>query len=334
MSPRGRKINSRLLLVLLSGSLLAAILVRVFVVSAGTELLEARSRTPVLGTFATYIIITDSAETASILSSMDSLARYLDKELGTFGDGELSALNMSGYTLLHELSPDLQYLLNRSLFISSITDSLFDPAMGALVNTWGFPQNPRLPDSSELCGALNNSGLKNVNISEDTIVLREGTRLDFGAIAKGYIADRVYSYSRAAGARAALVEIGGEIRCGGDTGRIWRVAVRNPREEGILEMIELENGAVATSGDYESYFFADGVRLCHILDPSSGYPERGTASATVVSEDAATGDALATAICVGGIKTAEGIPDSLFDLIIVVSEDENGEITQWRRGSI
>ena len=334
MSPAGKKLNSPLLLVLLLGSLLAAILVRVFATSESNDLREAQRRTPVLGTFATYIIITDSANANPILSSMDSLARYLDDELGTFGTGELSDLNRSGYTLVHELSPDLLYLLKKSLFISSITDSLFDPAMGALVNAWGFPLDPQIPDSSELSDALDISGLKNLHISGDTLVLRRGTRLDFGAIAKGYIADRVYSHSRRAGARAALVEIGGEIRCGGDIGRIWRVAVRNPREEGILEMIEIENGAVATSGDYETYFFAGGVRLCHIIDPRTGYPERGTASATVVSEDAATGDALATAICVGGIQTAESIPDSLFDLIIVISEDETGEITEWRKGSI
>ncbi len=335
MTPARKKLNSHIILTLLLGSLTAALLVRAIFISAD-ELLEIKSKTPVLGTFATYIVIAESEAAGTILSSMDSLARYLDNELGVFGDGELSGLNMRGYALIPELSSDMKYLLEKSLFISSVTDSLFDPAMGVLVNVWGFPNDPHFPDSTEIDSALALSGLKNVSISGDTLYLSSGTLLDFGAIAKGYTADRIYSHSRSLGARAAMVEIGGEIRCGGDTetGRLWRLAVRNPRGEDILEMIEIENGAVATSGDYESYFFDNGVRFCHILDPRTGYPEFGAASVTVVSDDAATADALATAICVGGIDTAANIPDSLFSLIIVIKEDQNGEIAEWRRGSV
>ena len=335
MKPVRKKFNSAFLLTLLMGSLAAALLVRVFRAD-NPELLEMKNRTPVLGTFATYIVIADSETAGVILSSMDSLARYLDNELGVYGTGELSDLNMRGYGLIPDLSSDLFYLLENSLFISSITDSLFDPAMGVLVNTWGFQSDPHLPDSVDIDRALASSGLKNVRISGDTLLLSSGTLLDFGAIAKGYTADRIYSLAREMGASAALVEIGGEIRCGGDpeTARLWRLAVRNPRGDNIMEMMEIENGAVATSGDYENYFFDKGLRFCHILDPRTGYPESGVASATVVCGNAAFGDALATAVSVGGIDTAENLPDSLFSLIIIVTEDENGEVTEWRRGSI
>lgn len=328
-----KKINSGFLLILLLGSLASALLVRAFF-TGSDQLQEMQKITPVLGTFATYIVVAESETAGPILSSMDSLARHLDNELGVFGKGELSNINMRGYALMEELSSDLSYLLDRSLLISSVTDSLFDPAMGVLVNVWGFPHDPHLPDSTEIIRAVGLSGLKNIRISGDTLLLIDGALLDFGAIAKGYAVDRIYSHSRSIGASAALVEIGGEIRCGGDTGRIWRLAVRNPRGEEIIEMIEIENGAVATSGDYESYIFDNGVRLCHILDPRTGYPESGVASVTVVSDDAASADALATAVSVGGIDIAESIPDSLFRLIIVITEDENGEITEWRRGSI
>ncbi len=335
MKPVRKKINSGYLLIILLGSLATAVLIRVFV-AGSDKFLEMKNRTPVLGTFATYIVIAEKDTAGLILSSMDSLARYLDNELGVYGNGELSDLNMRGYALIPELSSDLKYLLEKSLFISSITDSLFDPAMGVLVNTWGFPSDPHLPDSADIDIALSASGLSNVRISGDTLLLSSGTLLDFGAIAKGYTADRIYNHAREMGARAALVEIGGEIRCGGDpeTDRLWKLAVRNPRGDNIMEMIEIDNGAVATSGDYESYFFDNGIRFCHILDPRTGYPESGVASVTVICGNAALGDALATAVSVGGKDTAENIPDSLFSLIIVVMEDENGEITEWRRGSI
>ena len=335
MKPSRKKFNSGILLILLIGSLASALLVRVFC-AGSIKLVEMRNRTPVLGTFATYIVIAESETAGLILSSMDSLARHLDNELGIYGTGELSDLNMRGYALLPELSSDLIYLLENSLFIASITDSLFDPAMGVLVNTWGFPSDPHLPDSADIDRALASSGLKNVRISGDTLLLCSGTLLDFGAIAKGYTADRIYILAREMGAKAALVEIGGEIRCGGDpeTARLWRLAVRNPRGDDIMEMIEIENGAVATSGDYETYFFEGGTRFCHILDPRTGYPESGVASVTVICANAALADAFATAVSVGGKDTAADIPDSLFSLIIVLSEDENGEVTEWRRGSI
>ena len=330
-----RKLNSGFLLILLIGSLAAALLVRVFLLGT-TELLEMKNRTPVLGTFATYIVIAETETAGLILSSMDSLARHLDNELGVFGSGELSDLNMRGYALLSELSSDIIYLLENSFFIASITDSLFDPAMGVLVDLWGFPSDPHLPDSTDIDAALARSGLSNVRISGDTLLLRSGALLDFGAIAKGYTADRIYTLAREMGASAVLVEIGGEIRCGGDpeTARLWRLAVRNPRGEDIMEMIEVENGAVATSGDYENYFFSNGNRFCHILDPRTGYPEAGLTFITDVLANAAFGDALATAVSVGGIDIAADIPDSLFSLIIVVIEDENGEVTEWRRGSL
>jgi thiamine biosynthesis lipoprotein len=167
----------------------------------------------------------------------------------------------------------------------------------------------------------------------DSLLLVRGVILDLGAVAKGYVCDRIYSRARELGARAVLVEIGGEIRCGGDpeAGRTWRLAIRDPRGEGTMETMEMDSGAMATSGDYESYFRQDGSRYCHILDPRTGYPETGIASVTVVSGRASVADALATAIAVGGIPAAESVPDSLFTLIIVITEDGNGSTEQWRR---
>lgn len=296
---------------------------------------EFTRRTPVLGTFATYTVIADTGRAAALLSSMDSLARHLDCELGVFGTGELSRINTRGSALIPAMSGDMRRLLVLSLEISALTDSLFDPAMGNLTGAWGFPASPAMPGSLAVESALALSGLHRVRISGDSLLLDEGTLLDFGAVAKGFVVDRVYEHARELGASAVLVEIGGEIRCGGDAaaGRTWRLAVRDPRGEGMLEVMEMDSGAMATSGDYESFFLHRGRRYCHILDPRTGYPESGTASVTVVSRRASVADALATAVAVGGVALAENLPDSLFSLIIVISEDEDGTVTEWRRSS-
>lgn len=328
--PLKGKLNAASVTVLLLSTLMAAMAVRHL--TGSPRLAEVKRTTPVLGTFATYIVIAEEDRTSTILNSMDSLAGYLDNELGTFGGGELFRINDEGSASLEDMSPDIRFLLKRSLLIAQITDSLFDPAMGVLVSTWGFPHHPRVPDSGSVDSALALSGLSNVHYTEDSLVLSDGTLLDMGAIAKGYVADRVFEIAMDKGAGAALVEIGGEIRCGGsEAERTWRLAVRDPREDSILEVLELENGAVATSGDYESRFFQQGRRYCHILDPRDGYPETGVASVTVVSDNATDCDALATAIAVGGTETAEAIPDSLFSIILVLTEDSTGEITEWRR---
>jgi FAD:protein FMN transferase len=312
-------------------SLLAAICIRLL--SGDVPMEEVRRRTPVLGTFATYIVVAEEGCGQTALNSMDSLARHLDTELGVFGSGEVSSINARGLAILSQTSSDFRRLLEISLFAASVTDSLFDPVMGRLVRTWGFPESPALPDSHDLYDALAHTGLKGLHISGDTLRLEPGFLLDFGAVAKGYACDRIYELAIARGAGAALVEIGGEIRCGGsgELNRIWRLAIRDPRGDGTMELLEMERGALATSGDYESYFMHQGRRFCHILDPRTGYPQEVTASVTVSSEDAAMGDALATAISVGGIPLASTIPDSLFDLIIIVYETEEGGTVQWRR---
>jgi len=333
LTPSCRGIRPRTVVLLLMLSLLAAVAVRSVIRPGSPVLVEVRRRTPVLGTYATYIVVADSGSAERILASMDSLARILDDQLGIFGTGELSRINSTGRAHMPDLSADMAYLLETSLLISQVTDSLFDPAMGALVSLWGFPNQPFLPDSSEVDSALAVSGLAHLRIAGDTLYLDEGTLLDLGAVAKGYVSDRIYSLARRSGAAAVLVEIGGEIRCGGDpsVGRTWRLAVRDPRGEGTLEIMEMDSGAMATSGDYESFFLQDGRRYCHILDPRTGYPETGTASVTVVSRRASIADALATAISVGGVTLADTVPDSLFTLMIVITEDETGMIHQWRR---
>ena len=334
--PRSRKLSPYVLMVVLLLTILIAVLVRAIFAQNQPELVELRRRTPVLGTYATYAVIAQEESAAHILGAMDSLAGHLDHELGVFSQGEVSLLNSRGYACTSEMSIDLQHLLEVSFLIASVTDSLFDPSIGALVNVWGFPHDPHIPDSISIENALSISGLENLTISADTIRLNSGTLLDFGAIAKGYTADRVYDLAVERGANAVLVEIGGEIRCGGDpeTGRIWRLAVRNPRLDEIQEMIMLENGAVATSGDYESCIFENGCRFCHILDPRTGYPQTGVASVTVVAERSMIADALATAIAVGGTDIASSVPDSLFSLIIIIMEDEGGNLTEWRRGEV
>jgi FAD:protein FMN transferase len=297
-------------LVLILLTLLAASTVFRLVTARDHERLEERSRrSAVLGTFATYIVIAPEGEAERLLNSMDSLALHLDRELGCFGPvGEVFRLNDAGWALRSGMSDHLGNVIDMSLETAALTDSLFDPTLGAIVRLWDFSGNPAVPSVSALDSALVSSGLARLSIHGDSILLAPGMSIDLGAVAPGYASDAIFELAIARGARAALVEIGGEVRCGGDpdVDRAWRVAVRNPRGDGVLDVLEMGRGAVATSGDYESCFYdSTGARLCHILDPRTGMPERGVASATVMAGECGPADALATAICVGGLPRGE-----------------------------
>jgi thiamine biosynthesis lipoprotein len=279
-----------------------------------------------LGSYAGLTIVSNSeSEASAIVDSLESLIDRLESEASVFGDGPVARLNRQG--ALELPTGDSGSILLDLLLLSSeavpYTEGCFDPAIGNLVEVWGFPYHPDLPDSSGISGALRSCGWEHVSLGDDSIFLLDGCSLDFGAVAKGAIVDSAYSRALELGALAALVEIGGEIRCGSSDSfdRTWRIAIRHPRGDGYLEILELPNGAVATSGDYESFFELAGARYCHILDPKTGWPEQGVASATVVCRDAATADLLATAICVGGEDLAISLPDSLFDLIVIMLVD-------------
>ncbi len=328
-----RRVGSLTVLALLATSLALAVLVALLD-NAGTHRLEeVRGSYSVMGTFASYIVVAGEGEGGAILLSMDSLVRHLDRELGFSGGGDVTRLNEAGGAALDSLSPHTVAVLGTAMEAALLTDSLFDPVLGALVEAWGFREAPAVPGDSALARAAALSGLDLLSITQDSLLLATGASLDLGAVAKGYAADAAYSLARERGALAALVEIGGEVRCGGSpsAGRVWTVAVRDPGEGEPLEVLRMDSGAVATSGSYEQWFESGGVRYCHLLDPRTGMPEVDVTSVTVVSGRTDMADALATAIAIGGAQTAESLPDSVCSLVIVLREGGNGETTEWRR---
>ncbi len=137
----------------------------------------------------------------------------------------------------------------------------------------------------------------------------EGMRLDLGAIAKGFGVDRAAEALLAQGAKNALVDLGGELRLlgakPGDPASPWTAGIRDPRGTGILERLDLENAAVATSGGYERFFMYNGERYTHIIDPRTGLPlkdgQGSVAGVTVIHPDSClAADALATTLTVLG----------------------------------
>jgi FAD:protein FMN transferase len=164
----------------------------------------------------------------------------------------------------------------------------FDLTSGVLRGAWDFGRcDPQLPDKASLAAAKALIGWADVEWSERSIRLpRAGMEIDFGGIGKEYAADRMATICVEHGIAHGLVNLGGDVRAIGTQpgGAPWRVGIRHPREDGkAVAYVDLADGAVATSGDYERFFELDGRRYCHILDPRTGMPVAHWQSVSVVA---------------------------------------------------
>ena len=195
-------------------------------------------------------------------------------------------------------------VLKTGIEFSRATGGSFDPTLGAVKLLYPFgEENPVPPDDNSIKEAMENSGYQKVRIEGTRVKKPKGLMFDLGGILKGYGVDRAAEMLRRRGYSDFLVNGGGNIRASGTNlqGIPWRIGVENPRaKDRVIGIITLSNQAVATSGDYQRYFFYDKVRYHHVLNPATGKPAQGAILATVVAPDAITADALSTAALVKG----------------------------------
>lgn len=198
------------------------------------------------------------------------------------------------------------------------TSGVFDPTVSPLIEAYGLGSgHPRVPSDDERRRLLALRGWEDVTwdgVRGRASLGRAGQALDLGGLAKGYVVDRALAAVMRTGARAGLVNAGGDLAVGGakPDGSPFRVGIQDPdRPDGLAGVIEIRGGAVATSGDYERFAIIDGVRWHHLVDPRTGLPGRLTRSATVTASSAMEADALATAVFVLGPDAGMGLVESI-----------------------
>nr|VFK65932.1 MAG: thiamine biosynthesis lipoprotein [Candidatus Kentron sp. UNK]VFK71611.1 MAG: thiamine biosynthesis lipoprotein [Candidatus Kentron sp. UNK] len=238
----------------------------------------------------------------------------VDHAMSTYrADSELSRFNASPGADWHPVSQDLYTVVEEALTISRLTDGAFDITVGPLVNLWGFgpPEKPRetdIPSEADLRATMARIGYRKLAARATPPALRKDhprLYLDLSAIAKGFAVDKVAAYLERYGFANYLVDVGGELRAKGRNaaGIPWQVAIEKPvsGERSIHRVIEVDNHAIATSGDYRNFFERDGKRYSHTLDPKTGKPvTHDLVSVTVLDQRAMRADALATALSVLG----------------------------------
>mgnify|MGYP006265918039 CR=1 FL=1 len=224
--------------------------------------------------------------------------------------GSLTRVNqLLPFNAEFSIGPSILGLLERSQALHAQSDGLFNPAIGKLVDLWGFhaqPEGPRTPPDEAAIRALLDAAPSPDDIVIDGVRARgtnPAVQLDFGGVAKGFALGQLSAHLVELGYADLLINAGGDlIAIGRPAGRPWRVGIRHPRRpDAVLASLSVAGGeSVFTSGDYERSFTHDGVRYHHMLDPRTGRPARGLQSVTVVTQDPALADAAATALFVAG----------------------------------
>ncbi len=208
------------------------------------------------------------------------------------------------------VSPGPCRVIKRALDFGDLSGGLFDITIAPVVDLWGFGNNdvePHLPSESALNQALPLVDYRKISVQEDCqIVTGPGQRIDLGGIAKGYAADEAAKVLQKANVKSALINLGGNIFVLGkkDNGKPWKFGIQDPLKPTgtMMGTIEINSGALVTSGIYERFVEEDNKKYHHILDPDTGYPvENNLAGVSITAPSGLDADALSTVAFMLGI---------------------------------
>lgn len=298
---------------------LAVLLLAVFVVTplnsalAGEKLVAIEGHT--MGT--TYHIkwVADDSESdqqaSHVKAEVDQLLVDINQAMSTYiKDSELSLFNQQPAGTEQQVSSSLYELLVKAQRISDSSAGAYDVTVGPLINLWGFGPNKKVikaPSDEAIAKVRERVGYAHLKLLGNNTIRKDADLyIDLSSIAKGYAVDKVAGLIAAAGYRAYLVEIGGELVTKGakPKNEPWRIAIESPTQGRVIQrIVQVNDTAVATSGDYRIYFEENGVRYSHIIDTKTGKPITHTlASVTVLADNCAQADALATSFLAMGLE--------------------------------
>jgi thiamine biosynthesis lipoprotein len=255
----------------------------------------------------------DEYKIEEVHKQIEARLEQINQRMSTYiGTSELNLVNNAGANTWVDVSAETASVVDTAQRISSQTDGAFDITVGNLVNLWGFGPDINLyavPEENRIREVLSKSGYQNLNVRLDPPQIQKniaGLYLDLSGIAKGHGVDQIAELLIELGYPNHLVEIGGEIRTGGEKapGQPWSIGIERPQSKGrsVLRVVHTSTtAAMATSGDYRNYFEHQGRRYSHTIDPTTGYPiTHRLASVSVLHESCMLADAYATAFMVMG----------------------------------
>ena len=247
---------------------------------------------------------------------------------------QTSAINKNAGIKPVKVDDELFQLIKRSIDISAITDGAFDISFAAIDKIWVFNgQEAQKPNPVDISNSVEAIGFKNIHLDEknSTVFLtKKGMKIGFGAIGKGYAADKAKNILINKGVAGGIINASGDMNTWGvqPNGSAWKIAITNPlytsKNYGLFELVD---NAVVTSGNYEKYLLIDGKRYAHIIDPRTGMPTKGILSVTVFAPKAELADALATSVFVMGVDVGLNLINQLPQVEAIIVKDDGGIAT-------
>lgn len=222
---------------------------------------------------------------------------------------ETSNINKNAGVSPVKVSKELFNLIQRALQISNLTDGAFDISYASMDKLWKYDGSmTQMPSKEAIKKSVAKVGYKDIVVDpqNSTVFLKnKGMKIGFGAIGKGYAADKAKKLLISNGVSGGIINASGDINSWGSkpSGSSWQVAITNPLNKNkAFAMLPIKD-AVVTSGNYEKYVTFNSRRYSHIIDPRTGYPSQGIISVTVFAPKAELADALATSVFVMGVET-------------------------------
>ena len=275
-------------------------------------------------------------------SELYKLNHRKDVSDGDFStDGPTTPCPVSGTVDTWHISEDLAALLSEGLDITRESDGAFDIAIAPLTSLWDFTaEDPEVPDDAAIQKALPLCSSDGVTIDGQDITLpSDDIQFDVGAIAKGYIADRLKDFLIKKGVKSAIINLGGNVLCIGSKpdGTPFKIGIQKPfadRNE-TEAVMDITGKSVVSSGIYERCFKQDGKLYHHILNPQTGYPyDNGLISVTIISDQSVDGDALSTTCFALGLEDGLKFAEKKGVQAVFITEDYELHYTDGFRDEI
>ena len=258
------------------------------------------------------------------ISRIESLISSWDK------NSQTSLINNSAGIRPVQVDKELFELISRSIKISALTQGAFDISYASMDKLWYFDKEmEKLPTAQQIAQSVSKVGYENIIINEKkrTVFLnKKGMKIGFGAIGKGYAADKAKDILIQNDVKSGIINASGDLTAWGQkpSGDDWMVAVVNPLNKNkVFSWLPIKNSSIVTSGNYEKFITVDGKSYSHIIDPRTGYPSEGILSVTIISQKAELADALATSVFVLGTDIGIDMINQLKNVECIIINSDN-----------
>jgi FAD:protein FMN transferase len=268
---------------------------------------------------------------AAIDSAIEEIKR-LERLISSWdANSQTSAINKNAGIKPVKVDRELYDLIYRSKKISKLTNGVFDISFASIDKIWKFDGSMKqIPSRIETDNSIKLINYQNIILNSDstTVFLKDkNMKIGFGAIGKGYAANKAKQLMQTMGIENGVVNASGDLISWGNQtdGQEWSIAITDPKDKTkTIGWLNISNQAVVTSGNYEKFVEFDGIRYSHIINPKTGMPATGTKSVTVICPDAELADALATSVFILGEKEGIDLINKLkgIECFLITDKDE------------